>query len=91
MDEKENRVNLKEYLSVDNARKFAAWYINTSERVAKGALDFQASMTNWAKDTPFAPIFEAQQEFGRRVVERSADAARSLWRIKEPPAAETTN
>jgi hypothetical protein len=72
----------REYFSIEGAKKFAAWYIDSSEKFAKGAIDFQASLTTWAKDTPLAPIFEAQQEFGRRVVERSADAARSLWRIE---------
>ena len=73
----------KEVFSVEGAKKFAGWYIDTNERIAKGVIDIQASLTGWAKDTPLAPIFEAQQEFGRRVVERSADAARQLWRIKE--------
>ena len=76
----------KQMLNLEGAKKFAAWYIDTNEKFAKNAIDVQARMTNWAKDTPLGPIFEAQQEFGRRLVERSADAARSLWRVKEHEA-----
>ncbi len=71
----------EKYLSMDSAKKFAAWYIDTNEKIANQMLDFQASATAWAKETPLAPIFEAQNEFGRKVVERSAEAARSLWRL----------
>src|SRR5271156_2775372 len=69
-------------LSVEGAKKFAAWYIDTTEKVAKQAIDFQASATKWAKETPLAPIFDAQVEYGKKFVERSASAARSLWRLE---------
>lgn len=65
--------------NVKGVKKFASWYIDTSEKLANGALDFQASATQWAKETPLAPIFSAQNEFSRKLVERSANAARSLW------------
>jgi hypothetical protein len=68
--------------SVEGAKKVAAWYIDTSEKVAKQAIDFQASATKWAKETPLAPIFDAQLEYGKKFVERSASAARSLWRLE---------
>lgn len=69
-------------LSVEGAKKIAAWYIDTSEKVAKQAIEFQASATKWAKETPLAPIFDAQIEYGKKFVERSASAARSLWRLE---------
>ncbi len=69
-------------LSVKGAKKLAAWYIDTSEKVANQAIDLQASATKWAKETPLAPIFEAQIEYGKKFVERSANAARSLWRLE---------
>src|SRR5208282_3120845 len=53
-----------------------------AEKVAKQAIDFQASATQWAKETPLAPIFDAQLEYGKKFVERSASAARSLWRLQ---------
>jgi hypothetical protein len=72
----------KDLLSVEGAKKVAAWYIDTSEKVANQAIDLQESATKWAKETPLAPIFEAQIEYGKKFVERSANAARSLWRIE---------
>src|ERR1700683_4069606 len=63
--------------TVEGAKKFAAWYIDTSEKVAK-----QAQATKWAKEPPLAPIFDAQIEYGKKFVERSASAARSLWRLE---------
>lgn len=71
----------EKYFNVEGAKKFAAWYIDTNEKIANQVLEFQASATAWAKETPLAPIFAAQQEFGKKIVERSAQAARSLWRL----------
>jgi hypothetical protein len=79
----ENVANLgAKLLNVEGAKKFAAWYIDTTEKVANQAIDFQESTTQWAKQTPLAPIFAAQYEYGKKIVERSANAARSLWRLE---------
>ena len=78
----EGLAGMSNVFTVEGAKKFAAWYIDTSEKVAKQAIDFQASATQWAKETPLAPIFEAQLEYGKKFVERSATAARSLWRLE---------
>jgi hypothetical protein len=85
MAEKENGSRFEGYsnlFSVEGAKKVAAWYIDTSEKVANRAIDFQESATKWAKETPLAPIFDAQIEYGKKFVERSANAARSLWRLE---------
>ena len=68
--------------SLDGVKKAAAWYIETSEKLAKQALELQEKATGWAKDTPFAPLFEAQHSMARKFVERSASAARTLWQIQ---------
>jgi hypothetical protein len=68
--------------SADGIKKVAAWYIDTSEKVANGVLDYQASSTEWAKSTALAPIFEAQHDLGTRFVKRSAEVARKLWQIE---------
>jgi len=68
--------------SLDGVKKAAAWYIETSEKLAKQALELQEKATGWAKDTPFAPLFEAQHSMARKLVERSANAARTLWQIQ---------
>jgi hypothetical protein len=85
----ENRENMFEGLtkmnesvfSLEGVKKAAAWYIETGEKLANQALELQEKATGWAKDTPFASIFEAQHSFARKMVERSASAARSLWQI----------
>jgi hypothetical protein len=63
------------------AKKAAAWYIDTTEKLATQALDFQVKATEWAKETPIYPFIEAQQTIGRKLVEQSASTARSLWRL----------
>jgi len=79
----ENVANLgAKLLNVEGAKKFAAWYIDTTEKVANQAIDFQESATQWAKETPLAPIFAAQYEYGKKIIERSANAARSLRRLE---------
>jgi len=71
-----------QFLNLDGAKKFAAWYIDNSEKVSNGVLDYQASATEWAKATPLAPIFEAQFDFSRKFVKRSAEVARKIWRVE---------
>jgi len=71
-----------QFFSTDGLKKMAAWYIDTSEKVANGVLDYQASATEWAKSTALAPIFEAQHDLGTKMVKRSAEVARKLWQIE---------
>lgn len=68
--------------SLEGVKKAAAWYIETSEKLAHQALELQEKATGWAKDTPLAPLFEAQTSLARKFVERSANAARTLWQIQ---------
>ncbi len=72
----------KAFFSGDSTKKFAAWYVDTAERLANEFLDMQATATGWAKETPLAPIFEAQNDLGRKFVKRSAEAARKVWQIE---------
>ena len=67
--------------NLEGVKKAAAWYIETSEKFANQALELQEKATSWAKDTPFAALFEAQQSIARKFVERSAHAARTLWQV----------
>jgi hypothetical protein len=71
----------------ERARKVAVLSIDASERLANGALDFQAKASEWAKGTPLGPLFEAQNSIGRKFVEISVDAARRLWKVDERQAA----
>lgn len=71
-------------LSIEGAKKAAAWYIETGEKFAKQTLDLQEKATEWAKETPLARVFEVQHSLARKFVERSAGIARNLWRIQQP-------
>lgn len=89
MKEKETREGMYEafsklgesFFSVEGAKKAAAWYIDTTERVATQAIELQEKATGWAKETPLASLFEAQHNIARKFIERSASAARNLWQI----------
>ena len=71
----------KQFLNMDGAKKFAAWYIDNSEKMSNGVLDYQASATEWAKATPLGPVLEAQFDFSRKVVKSSAEVARKIWQV----------
>jgi hypothetical protein len=66
-----------------NARRIAAWYIETTENLAKEGLRLRERTTSWAKDTPLASIFEAQNTMAQQLVENSARFARDLFRIEK--------
>ena len=69
-------------------KKIAARYIDANEKLANEALALGKRATSWAKDTPWAPIFEAQESFARTLIEGSAGLARSLWRVEREEDAE---
>jgi hypothetical protein len=71
------------FFSLESARKAAAWYIDNSEKLAHQAIELQEKATVWAKETPFASLFETQPSLARKFVERSAAAARNLWQIEQ--------
>ena len=74
---------LSESFNLDGVKKAAAWYIDTSEKFGNQAIEFQEKATSWAKETPLAPIFEAQQAIAKKMLERSVSVARNLWQIQE--------
>jgi hypothetical protein len=61
----------------------AAQYIETTEKWAQRALEMNEKATAWAKDTPFAPLFETQQLIARQSVELSTEFARRLWQLED--------
>jgi len=72
----------KKLFNGEGVKKFAAWYIDTSEKVAKDMLDAQAAATEWTKSTALAPIIEAQQDLSSKFIKRTADVARKLWQLE---------
>lgn len=68
--------------SPESARKIAALWVESGEKVANQALEFQAKATEWSKNTMFAPIFEMQNSIARNCVELSAKTARRFWQLE---------
>ncbi len=58
-------------------------YIETSEKLANGMLSFHEKATAWAKDTPWAPFFKAQNSLAGKVIEGSSSMARKLWHMQK--------
>jgi hypothetical protein len=67
--------------SFDGLKKAAAMYIENSEKFANQAIELQERSVGWVKETPLAPLIEAQISIVRKFVESSASAARNLWQI----------
>jgi hypothetical protein len=64
-----------------NAKLIAAWYIDTGEKLAKDGLSLREKLATSMKDTPLAKIVEARNALALRLVEDSANVARSFWQI----------
>jgi hypothetical protein len=84
----ENTSELRQNLfGLDGAKTLVARCIETTEKLAEGVLAFQATTTQWAKDTPLAAVLAAYHSMARKLVEASARSARRLWRIEKERAA----
>ena len=70
-----------------NAKRIAAWYIDTTESLAKESLALHEKSTVWAKDTPLAAVFEAQNSMAQQLVENSVSFARRLFQLDKEDAA----
>ena len=64
-------------------RDLVADYIDASEKIAKGVLAFQDRVTTWAKDTPWASLFNTQRDMASQWIEGAASLTRKLWSIEE--------
>ena len=71
-----------------NAKRIAAWYIDTTENLAKEGLSMHEKTTSWAKETPLAAIFEAQNSMAQQLVENSASFARKLFQLDQEDTGE---
>ncbi len=65
-------------------REMAARYIDTGEKWANQALEISEKTTAWAKETPMAPMFEAQLSLAKQLIGSSTTLARQLWRLDKP-------
>ncbi len=75
MTDKETREGMYEtfskmgesFMSLEGAKKAAAWYIDTTERVATQALELQEKATSWAKETPAGVVVRDPAQPGAQV------------------------
>ena len=79
----EARMETNEFSSAwkDSAKKAVELYVESGEKLGKMILEWHEQSTSWAKKTMIAPLFEAQRNAGRQLVESSADTARKLFGI----------
>jgi len=68
--------------SPERAKEVAALWIDSSEKMADQALEFQAKATEWSKNTMLAPLFETQNSLARSFIELSTKAARRFWQLE---------
>lgn len=71
-------------------REMAAQYIDNSEKWANQALEMSEKTTAWAKETPMAPMFEAQLSLAKQVIGSSTMLARQLWQLDKPAEEEAS-
>jgi len=72
------------------AKRLTTYAIDTAESLTKGTIEVRRGASSWAKDTPFAPLLEEQQDITREFVERSADVARRLYLLQLERSEEAT-
>ena len=65
----------------DGAKKAIELYVESGEKLGKMLLEWHEQSTSWAKKTMIGPLFEAQRNAGRQLMESSADTARKLFGI----------
>jgi hypothetical protein len=65
----------------ESAKKAVELYVESNERMAKMMLELHERSTNWAKETMFAPLFEAQRKAGKQMMESSVEMARKFCGI----------
>ena len=66
----------------DAVKNAAAQYIDNSEKWANQSLKWGDKVTEWAKATPLAPMFETQRLIAKQTIAMSTDIARRLWQLE---------
>ncbi len=84
------KLNLSNSPMLAPMREMAAQYIDNSEKWASQALEMSEKTTAWAKETPMAPMVEAQLSVARQLIGSSTTLARQLWRLDKPSEEEAS-
>jgi len=77
-------------MSYSAAKKLTIYSLDATESFAKKVIEMQRWASDWAKDTPVAPLLEEQQNIAREFVEQSVDVARRLWLLQFERGEEVT-
>jgi hypothetical protein len=65
----------------EGAKKAAELYVESGEKLGKMMLEFHERSTSWAKETMLAPLFEAQRNASKQMMESSVEMARKMYGI----------
>lgn len=63
-----------------------AQYLDNSQRFGHRILELHEQASQWAKSTPWAPLFRSQYDFLRRWLDGSVNSARALWQLESEQA-----
>ena len=63
-------------------QSLVALYVDAAKRFGHQALEFQEQASQWAKSTPWAPLFKSQHDLIRRWFDGSVNIARALWQLE---------
>jgi len=65
----------------ESAKKAVELYVESGEKLGRMMLEWHEQSTSWARETMIAPLFEAQRNAGKQLMESSAETARKLFGI----------
>ena len=63
-----------------------ARYLDNSQRFGHHVLELHEQASQWAKFTPWAPLFKSQYDFLRHWLDGSVNSARALWQLESGQA-----
>ncbi|HEV3114396.1 MAG TPA: hypothetical protein VGY99_28245 [Candidatus Binataceae bacterium] len=73
----------------EGAKRTLETYVNGGEQLARVLLDLHEQSTSWARETVFAPLFEAQRTAGKQILDNSLAITRRLYNIDNHSAAKS--
>jgi hypothetical protein len=65
----------------ESAKKAVELYVESGEKLGRMLLEWHEQSTSWARETTIAPLFEAQRNASKQLMESSAETARKLFGI----------
>jgi hypothetical protein len=69
-------------IGTEYIRRTAEVNIDAFQRMATEMLNLQSKTAEWIRGTPFAAIYEAQAQAGRKLIETTASNSRQAWQTE---------